>query len=413
MLGIRKFARAVFALGVRQPRLATLLVGAATFAALWLAPLHRPRATTPSKGKHHCQTILFSKDGRRFAAYFVEYGKGVTESVAVDLYDAATGGLVSTLLDERFANYQDMHANREENLFAARKKDGETTVWSLDTGERVAAALVPDTTRELVVGDGGRLRLFERNPVRLRDAATNEVVAELPVDDKSRIVSHDFDRDQYVVRCTADAFHLYHKSNLQRVASLPAFRKPLDFTLTGRGMCSADGSSCVVAEIRPDTTPGTPSFPIYKLIYHRDTGRWNFADKWKSYHLHLSPDGRLAVRVELVESNWQRISAQILRLFKLQARQDDVHVLHVFDTATRKTVAKMNDAGPAWFSPDSAALVSPGPDSTLQIWNFPVRKPWGTIAAGSLAAMALMAFLLWWRRPSEPERQAKETSATV
>ncbi len=415
MLGLRRLGGALLALGVRHLYAATWFVGAATFAALWLAPLHRPRAETlrMDPRRRICETVLFSKDGSRFAAYFVEYGKGKVESVSVELYDTATGAHVSTLMDEKRSDFHDINTNRDEDRIACRMKDGRTRVRSLATGEKTADATIPDLEREIVVGVGGRLLLFERDPVRLRDAATSEIVAELPVDDKSRIVSHDFDRDQYVVRCSADGFHFHRRSNLKHISSLPAlnqFSKKINFMLTSRGMSSDDGRSCVVVEVRQDDTPGMPTPPVQCLLYHRDTGRWNFADKWKSHDLHLSADGRLAARVEQIETSWQRISAQILRVFKMQARHDDVHVLHVFDTASRNTVAKMNDAGPAWFSPDGATLVSHGPDSTLQLWDFPLRKPWRIVATGTACAALLTASLLLLARrrrlkpeaPSEP-----------
>jgi WD40 repeat protein len=421
MLGLRRLGGALLALGVRHPRLATLLVGATSFAALWLAPLHRPRAETArmDQRRRTCETVLFSKDGSRFAAYFVEYGKGVVASVSVELYDTATGAHVATMLDEKGIDFHDMNTNRDVDRFAARRKDGTTSVWSMATGEKVATEKILDLDRSLVVGDGGRLLLFERDPVRLRDPATDEIVAELPADGKSRIVAVDFDRDQYVVRCTVDGFHLHRRSNLKRIASLPAlhlFNKQIDFTLTSRGMSSDDGQTCVVVEVRQDDVPGMPGMPL-RLLYHRDTGRWHDADRWRSDDIHLSPNGRLAARVERVESNWLRISARILRVFKLQAREDAYPVLHVFDTVSRKTVAKMNEVGPAWFSPDSATLVSPGPDSTVQLWDFPIRKPWHIIATSTMGAAALTASLLLparrRSRPSEPERQAKGNHATT
>ncbi len=115
----------------------------------------------------------------------------------------------------------------------------------------------------------------------------------------------------------------------------------------------------------------------------------------EAFYIWLSPDGRfLAAAMDGGRpAPWL---TWLYDLLGLTYETDRSHIA-IIDVDSGQPVAWLPDASYAQFSPDGRTLAVSTTDNQVQLWDFPLHKPWGKIARFAVVA-GLWVFLLGrWR----------------
>lgn len=112
----------------------------------------------------------------------------------------------------------------------------------------------------------------------------------------------------------------------------------------------------------------------------------------------LSPDGTLAAFCEADWISEKTIFDRTREALGLPAfSSSDKIVLALYDTWSGQKCAEIPGRLKAWFSPDSKILAVIT-DNEIQLWNLPIRRPWGKILLVAFGATLLIYLMLWLTR---------------
>jgi WD40 repeat protein len=371
---------------------ASLLVGAAVGWGMSLAPLARPRATLPPpRYGDQPPSCFFSPDGRHLVRSHlvggpigVERGPGNVGTAC--LWDVARGEQIAVLrAPKRLINSVTFSPNG--TAIAGRQEDGKILVWDRATGtlrdeiwfEHLKEA--HPNTQIVYADDGGLLFQDARDWTTMRHVGTGKVA---------------FDFRPHVRDCGSATVNFQNfylaAGNRQAVvvglatgAVIARFESPGD-ELDVNGVLSPDGRALALwmrgdsARIAVWTSEGNTTLP--RMTWLNQT--WNLPNR-----LALSNSGKLlAVQASHHPLKW---------IFFGEASRDPRHRIHVIDPETGREDGRIPDGQNAAFSPDDRTLAVGLADGTVQLWDLPLRRPWGWIGLAALAAAAMVFGLLTWR----------------
>jgi hypothetical protein len=395
----------------RRRLIASLLVGAAVAWGMFLAPLQWPRATLRTgEQPGAAPSYFFSWDGRRL----------VTVHDSARLWDTGSGKRLANLL---FKPLQNVTYSQDGTTFAGRDAVGHILVWVRDGAFRREIwnkhlkSAHPHTP--IVFARDGRL-LYQcgRNWTEMCDVETGELAF-----DVAKIaggISRSTDRFQgfffganehqaVAIRLDTGEKTIVIKLGAEDAVAPPpisqwgagqaAFGGQLAGGLNTSGALAPDGRSYAtwvqasnaeaVAVFTPDAAWTLPPFPWH-------TSNWNSARR-----LAINCDAKL-LAAESVENprKW---------IFFGPPTHSERNRIRLIDTQTGREVGAINDAQAPAFAPDNRTLVVALENGDVQLWDVPLRKPWGWIALASAGAAGMTYLLLTWRARRQARRNLAAT----
>ena len=84
-------------------------------------------------------------------------------------------------------------------------------------------------------------------------------------------------------------------------------------------------------------------------------------------------------------------------IFFGDSTKDKIYRVHVIDTITGQEQGVITGGQSPTFAPDNKTLAVCLQNGDVQLWDLPLRKPWGWIALASGGTAMVAYFLLsWW-----------------
>jgi len=403
---------------------ASLLVGVAVAWGMFLAPLQWPRATLPGPERvNTAPSYFFSPDSRLLVTVNLqprpEEGAPGNFGCA-RLWDTVNGKLLAVLTNEqRLINSVTFTPDGSD--IAGRREDGKILIWNRADGtlrrevwNQHLKQAHPNT--QIVYTPNGRLLYqHDRNWTQMFDVETNKLAVDVAEDlggfSESTVLFQDFffaAKDHKAVAIRLDTGEVVANfrfggddaPNQQPVSQWGTGIANLGGNLNGgmntTGALAADGRTYVawtgniagevVTIFRPDTALTLPPFPWH-------TSNWNSARR-----LAISSDANL-LAAESVENPRKWI------IFGPPTPSERSRI-RLIDTQTGREVGGINDAHAQAFSPDNRTLAVALDNGDVQLWDMPLRKPWGWIALGSAGTAGVTYLLLTWRAGRRRARQA-------
>jgi WD40 repeat protein len=393
---------------------------------MFLAPLQWPRATLYAAAAdciNPATSYFFSPDCRLLVTVHLQLPpeRVVPGNIGcARLWNAANGKLVAVLANEqRLINSVTFAPDGSE--FAGRQEDGKIFIWNRADGTlrreiwyQHLKQAHPNT--QIVYAPNGRLLYqHDRNWTQMFDVETNKLaidVADVAVKfSESTIRFQDFffaAKEHKAVAIPLDTGEVV--ANFRFGGDDAPQQKPVSQWGSGNanlggnlsggmnttGALAADGRTYaawtgnlageVVTVFGPDSTLTLPPFPWH-------TSAWNSARR-----LAISSDANL-LAAEGVENprKW---------IFFGPPTNNERSRVFLIDARTGQGLGAINDAhGPA-FSPDNRTLAVALENGDVQLWDMPLRKPWGWITLGGAGAAGFTYLLLTWRARRRIARQA-------
>jgi WD40 repeat protein len=399
--------------------LASLLVGLAAGAVAYVLPLERPRAILPPW--HDVRARLFSPDSRLFLTThehpFADDPLGQQEVpvgpdgavYSVRLWDAASGQLLRKFhQDDLWCPGAIAFSSDSTRVgCAGGSRDGGRTVkiWETETGDVIAE--YKNQLKEPFAGDiitfspDGRLLVWDDLNQSVWDAETRRVTVDY---------SEKGNRWKGERHATQSGLVVVNDESLARVLRmstgeiLAEHRMPRRDTFH-RPVLTPDGRRMIAMLYTPEA--GEPRIaidywgiagPVY--LWDADQGfcrRVRLAEPPDSGFGEISPDGRRMVIHPSHDPN--PFLAWLLSRSKGQTRASAV-----LDLESEREVATFNDCYIDGFSPDGKSLAVIR-INTVELWDFPLRKPWGIIVSVGLINAGIMYVLpaYRFRRRNKPE----------
>lgn len=385
----------------RRRLIASLLVGAAVAWGLSLAPLARPRATLPPPrfagavpqvffapdSKHLVTVHLITPQGMWIGGHFAGAG-------TAHLWDAETGMHIAVLREpKRLIN--SVTFSPDGTAVAGRHEDGRILIWERATGA-VREEIWNDhlkkahpNTQIVYTDDGGLLFQDAQDWTVMRHVDTGKAA----FDFRPQL------RDCDSGTINFQSFYLGAGNRHAFVVSLATgdliakFQSP-DSELDVNGVLSPDGRALALwlrvlpARVAVWTSEGNKTLP--RMTWLNQT--WNLPNR-----LALSNGGRLLA----VQSTYHPLKW----IFFGEPSREPRQRIHLFDPEAGREVGRIPDGQSAAFSPDERTLAVALADGSVQLWDLPLRRPWGWIGLAALAAATTVYILLtWWVRRKMPRR---------
>src|SRR5262249_37179166 len=89
------------------------------------------------------------------------------------------------------------------------------------------------------------------------------------------------------------------------------------------------------------------------------------------------------------------------------------HRIHLIERKTAQEVGRIEGGQRGVFAPDNRTLAMTLANGDVQLWDLPLRKPWGEIALSALAAAVVVYLVLSWRALWRWKRQGVITSTAA
>lgn len=414
----------------RRRMFASLLVGVAVAWGMFLAPLQWPRATLPAPERvNTAPSYFFSPDSRLLVTVHLQPRpeQGLSGNFGcARLWDAHNGKLLAVLTNEqRLINSVTFAPDGSD--IAGRHEDGKILIWNRADGtlrrevwNQHLKQAHPNT--QIIYTPNGRLLYqHDRNWTQMFDVETNRLavdMADIAVKfSETTIRVQDFffaAKDHKAVAIRLDTGEVVANFQFggddapqqQPVSKWGSGNTNLGGNFSGEmnttGALAADGrtyaawtasapaafkiASEVVTVFRPDSALTLPPFPWH-------TSAWN-----STRRLAISSDAKL-LAAEGVENPRKWI------VFGPPTNNERSRVF-LIDARTGQGLGAINDAQGPGFSPDNRTLAVARENGDVQLWDMPLRKPWGWIALGSFGAAAVTSLLLTWRARRRVARQA-------
>lgn len=387
----------------------SLLVGLSVGALVYALPLQRPRAVLslgsipqPTFNAEYFR-LWFSPDSRWLITQgdILEDDGGATREM-LTLWDVATGTEWAVLSKDEYENLCSMAYAPDGLTVAGLSRNGRVTVWELET-RRVRSRhdlrrKVTDTRfAEVFYTPQGRLLARERHPSGgVWDVASASFLVDLPalLEQENRDDREGWLAPGFRVGWN-DAGYRIHKLGTDRVWTIP----PPNVELVSAQL-SGDGKvigGWAMATDHPRTYCG--------LIYDRDGCFWRRLPQLAGCGGSLSHDGRWVVA--LCEHNEEPPPWYVwLRDFLDIPGQRKTHLVAV-EVATGREDLCVHGILLAAFAPDGATLAVVNLQGQVELWDFPARTPWTTIAVSAILAGGVTYLLAVLRSRGRGKPEAK------
>jgi WD40 repeat protein len=394
---------------LRRPRaFVALLVGLATGAVAYALPLQRPRAVLslapipqPTFNAEYFR-LWFSPDSRWLITQGdVQEDEDDMGSEKLILWEVATGTQRVVLSGDEYENLCSLAYAPDGQTVAGLSRRGWVTVWELDTGcvrSKYDLRWKVTATRfaELIYTPQGRLLARERHPSGgIWDVTSACFLVDLPAlpeqedrDDRNGWLAPGFRTSWEETRTCV------HRLGTDRIWDIPV---PAHTELLGRGL-SGDGQVLVGW----DPVAGV-SRSYRGLVYDRDAKTWRRLPQLDKGGASLSHDGRW---VAAMHENNEELPAWYVWLtdFLDIPRQRRTHLVAV-EVATGREDLCVHGILLAAFAPDGATLAVVNLRGQVELWDFPARTPWTTMAVSAILAggVTYVLAILRSRRRGKPE----------
>jgi WD40 repeat protein len=373
--------------------IASLLLGFAAGWAIFLAPLERPRAELPALPERASTPLIqISPDSRLLAIAQLQgnperFIKGIGyNSCNLRLWNLADGSLEATLA-ENDDSFVGISFAPDSKSLAARLWTGKVRIWNCSTGEvteewDTEKAGFFGNIQLLYTPDGRLLTQDVHEPTKLRNVRTGKIA---------------FDCGEKVKPYEKVLTHLPGVVVAQREHETLVIRMDQE-ELTGKFTAEAFSVFSVSRDCQSMLGIGHGKHCVWSV----DDGVVDsvpFRGEVVSSFNFLSADGRYFVVFEhKAEKKWW--------FFGENTRRISVHgTLYAVRGAQLFSFPK---ASMGVFSPDGKSLVlSRDYDGIVQIWDFPLPKPWHWILAGGVGTSAFVYGLLRWIENRIAKRRAR------
>jgi WD40 repeat protein len=385
----------------RTPLFVAVLIALLAGGVLWALPLERPRAVLPATPLEILEAVQFSPDSSRVLRS--TFPQIQPFPGGVDLWDAATGTRL-VRIDGSPGRPGNVVFSPDSRLVAS-VRGGDIRVWDAGTGEpRASHARHPaadtrppwltftPTGRLLVAAGSGKEMLEDPALRKLRDAATGEDVFDLrPAFGDVTWMSND-PLTGCVLAGDGKVVRVVRLATGERVAEL--------------GLANSQFSGVLTPDARRVVGVETlyPAGPFTQHIF--GSGRV-FDVKAGTTRSMPSLDGAISFAIT-ADGRWLAARFPTVRSWLADlhdAFATPYSVIDVFDLDDDRRVARIPHGVLAAFAPDGRTLAVGLDDGSVQLWDFPLRKPWGITLGGAVAA-GVLAFLVARRPGRRAEKPA-------
>jgi WD40 repeat protein len=375
--------------------MAALLVGAAVGWGLYLFPLERPRALLHAPQELRGTTSLTFSADSRYLVTTQPHGSdknafigGFWNSYTARLWDVAEGALAAVLTqgDEYVAS---VAFSEDGRRVACRQRQGRIRVWECASGQTLEEWNAQPPTPagdpvQITFGPEDRLLAQDaKERTKFRDVRTNDVAFDCAplVAGASRVITN---------KPGCILAHLEGQIVVVR---------------TDRGEEAA--RFAVAPFMIHDITPDRQTVLIRHrglCIWHADRGLIGAfkSDSTSGFHF-ISPDGDYLVHFDMLEERKWHGFGKKTGAFVQHAEILEASGRQLFSVARAECGA---------FSPDGKTLALALNTGAVQLWDFPIRKPWHWIIGGGLAAAGIVLALLTWHGRRQLRQRQKSTTNT-